>query len=88
MADSAICGQSLMYNETVQLIRMASNPLAAIYDALKEVLRMMRKFAQMLLEGFKALIRAIKEICAAIAKVKLNEDCINLLMPSVLLWGQ
>ncbi|KAK7484477.1 hypothetical protein BaRGS_00024233 [Batillaria attramentaria] len=69
MANSATCGQELMINETMKLVQFATDPLAAVYDALKELLLAIKRFARMLMKAFKALIRALKEICAAVAKV-------------------
>ena len=72
MADSATCGQSLMLNETMELMQMVSDPLAAVVDKIQEMYDHMKNFAKLLLNAFKALIRAVKEIVGVVAAVSIH----------------
>ncbi|KAK7115706.1 hypothetical protein V1264_001527 [Littorina saxatilis] len=69
MTDSSTCGQSLMMNETSQLMALATDPLAAAVDALEEMYRNIKAFSNALMAAFKVLIRAVKEVVAAVQAV-------------------
>ena len=69
MADSATCGQSLMMNETQKLLALQKDPLSAVIDTLKKMYYNIKAFATALMNAFKALGRAVKEVASAVANV-------------------
>ncbi|KAL8604456.1 hypothetical protein ACOMHN_042285 [Nucella lapillus] len=69
MSESTMCGQSLMLNETKKLMEMAKEPLSAVIDTLQDMYTHIKIFARSIIAAFKALLRAVREIVAAIGMV-------------------